>query len=198
MTPTPQNPCCRTCLSEKGMLPTTFIACPVCGNKRCPRATDHRLECTGSNKPGQPGSVYGALATCSTCNAKEPCLNVTKPGGKTEWACIGCWTRKRENERRDDPPVGVFGGVVATLKQQEAGTHAFTAGPAKLEVLSRLREHSGLPTYEAVIDRAIAIFDILQEWQLKGFGPDVKMDGPNNLQVNIDAYTTKEHIKYRS
>lgn len=189
MTPTPQNPCCRTCLSEKG-IPTTFIACPVCGNKRCPRATDHRLECTGSNKPGQPGSVYGALATCSTCNAKEPCLNVTKPGGKTEWACIDCWNRKRDNERNDDP--------TAKPKPQEEATHVFTAGPAKLEVLSRLREHSGLPTNEAVIDRAIAIFDILQEWQLKGFGPDVKMDGPNNLQVNIDAYTTKEHIKSRS
>jgi Zn finger protein HypA/HybF involved in hydrogenase expression len=32
--------------------------CPDCGNKRCPRATDHRLTCTGSNEPGQPGSIY--------------------------------------------------------------------------------------------------------------------------------------------
>lgn len=35
--------------------------CPVCGNKRCPRATDHRNECTGSNEPGQPGSSYPAM-----------------------------------------------------------------------------------------------------------------------------------------
>lgn len=32
--------------------------CPTCGNKRCPRATDHRNECSGSNEPGQVGSWY--------------------------------------------------------------------------------------------------------------------------------------------
>lgn len=35
-----------------------MILCPECGNKRCPRAIDHRLECTNSNEPGQPGSRY--------------------------------------------------------------------------------------------------------------------------------------------
>jgi hypothetical protein len=35
-----------------------MIVCPECGNKRCPRASDHRLDCTGSNEPGQAGSVY--------------------------------------------------------------------------------------------------------------------------------------------
>ena len=33
-----------------------------CGNKRCPKATDHRFECTGSNEPGQPGSIYGVAS----------------------------------------------------------------------------------------------------------------------------------------
>lgn len=32
--------------------------CPTCGNKRCPKANDHRNECSGSNEPGQPGSAY--------------------------------------------------------------------------------------------------------------------------------------------
>lgn len=32
--------------------------CPDCGNKRCPKATDHRNECSGSSEPGQPGSRY--------------------------------------------------------------------------------------------------------------------------------------------
>jgi len=32
--------------------------CPDCGNKRCPRATNHELECSGSNEPGQKGSIY--------------------------------------------------------------------------------------------------------------------------------------------
>lgn len=35
-----------------------MILCPKCGNKRCPHASDHRLDCTGSNEPGQAGSVY--------------------------------------------------------------------------------------------------------------------------------------------
>ena len=37
---------------------TTFIVCPTCGNKRCPHATDHNLQCTNSNEPGQKGSRY--------------------------------------------------------------------------------------------------------------------------------------------
>lgn len=37
---------------------TKMILCPVCGNKRCPHASDHYLPCTGSNEPGQAGSVY--------------------------------------------------------------------------------------------------------------------------------------------
>ena len=35
-----------------------MILCPDCGNKRCPKATDHRLQCTDSNEPGQEGSRY--------------------------------------------------------------------------------------------------------------------------------------------
>lgn len=42
-----------------------MIVCVECGNKRCPRAADHRLECTGSNEPNQPGSAYQVQArTC--------------------------------------------------------------------------------------------------------------------------------------
>lgn len=36
-----------------------FNVCPICGNKRCPHATDHNYECTNSNDVGQTGSVYG-------------------------------------------------------------------------------------------------------------------------------------------
>lgn len=35
-----------------------MILCPECGNKRCPKASDHEMECTGSNEPGQFGSRY--------------------------------------------------------------------------------------------------------------------------------------------
>jgi len=37
---------------------TVMALCEICGNKRCPHATDHELECTGSNEPGQKGSYY--------------------------------------------------------------------------------------------------------------------------------------------
>jgi hypothetical protein len=64
--------CCRKCEDATletvvGDLPNvravlemgrSFIVCGTCGNKRCPKATDHDLDCTGSNEPEQPGSWY--------------------------------------------------------------------------------------------------------------------------------------------
>lgn len=59
---------CRQCLRDRDernpSMPEfpaetgIFIVCEWCGNKRCPHATDHRLECRRSNEPGQAGSVY--------------------------------------------------------------------------------------------------------------------------------------------
>ncbi|UXZ62559.1 hypothetical protein NUJ28_07550 [Burkholderia multivorans] len=61
---------CLACIRERGDMIGNFpreccemILCATCGNKRCPHATDHRHDCTGSNEPGQPGSVYGAPAS---------------------------------------------------------------------------------------------------------------------------------------
>lgn len=55
----PENPgCwCRTCRPVV-LNDMRFVVCPDCGNKRCPRANDHRNACTGSNEPGQEGSAY--------------------------------------------------------------------------------------------------------------------------------------------
>ena len=50
------------------MLMPTFIVCPDCGNKRCPRATFHGYDCTRSNEPGQPGSIYGPVPGCARCH----------------------------------------------------------------------------------------------------------------------------------
>lgn len=50
---------CRRCFREAGgFLNVRMFLCPECGNKRCPKATDHRLDCTNSNEPGQEGSDY--------------------------------------------------------------------------------------------------------------------------------------------
>ncbi|EDR6629491.1 hypothetical protein XS22_001891 [Salmonella enterica subsp. enterica] len=50
---------CRTCRPVT-MSDMRFVVCHECGNKRCPRANDHRNDCTGSNEPGQIGSAYQA------------------------------------------------------------------------------------------------------------------------------------------
>lgn len=50
---------CRTC-RPVSIGDMRFVVCPDCGNKRCPKANDHRNSCTGSNEPGQDGSAYPA------------------------------------------------------------------------------------------------------------------------------------------
>jgi hypothetical protein len=53
--------CCHSCFKlDGGFMLDRMILCPECGNKRCPKASDHQLDCTGSNEPNQPGSVYTA------------------------------------------------------------------------------------------------------------------------------------------
>lgn len=60
---------CQHCYSG----PAIMILCPVCGNKRCPKATHHDHACTGSNEPGQPGSSYGTpMAPPTPSSLKEP------------------------------------------------------------------------------------------------------------------------------
>jgi hypothetical protein len=50
---------CIRCFKEAGgLMSVKMFCCTVCGNKRCPKATDHRLDCTGSNERGQKGSVF--------------------------------------------------------------------------------------------------------------------------------------------
>lgn len=51
---------CQTCCKKETGEYHLFrmVLCPTCGNKRCPRATNHELKCTGSNEVGQKGSIY--------------------------------------------------------------------------------------------------------------------------------------------
>ena len=63
---------CHACNKDvlvDGWLPynmSLMILCPVCGDKRCPHAYNHVIQCTNSNKPGQKGSVYGGLGKQAT------------------------------------------------------------------------------------------------------------------------------------
>jgi hypothetical protein len=45
---------CRECNPNAWWM----VVCRICGNKRCPHATNHENECTNSNETGQEGSVY--------------------------------------------------------------------------------------------------------------------------------------------
>ncbi len=61
MTDKPVSWCCRRCQDaslEGRWMMRTMVLCKTCGNKRCPKATNHELTCTGSNEPGQAGSDY--------------------------------------------------------------------------------------------------------------------------------------------
>ena len=52
---------CHTCRPIDATDPGSVYMrlCLECGNKRCPKATDHNNECSGSNDAGQVGSIYG-------------------------------------------------------------------------------------------------------------------------------------------
>ena len=61
----PGCPCyaCDVATQQEGQLWFARMSlCPTCGNKRCPGAADHTNECSGSNEPGQPGSLYPAVS----------------------------------------------------------------------------------------------------------------------------------------
>lgn len=57
---------CVSCLEKADPEPMSGLPwnimimslCTECGNKRCPKATNHENACTDSNEPGQAGSVY--------------------------------------------------------------------------------------------------------------------------------------------
>jgi hypothetical protein len=76
---------CYACASPRERL-TRMIVCPDCGNKRCPRGTDHRLDCTRSNEPEQPGSRY---AEGWVEPEVKDCLSVFTAPGEECRACEG-------------------------------------------------------------------------------------------------------------
>ena len=68
-TPAP-TPCgCYACDGSPAIR-SRYYLCATCGNKRCPHATDHRLPCTGSNEPDQPGSFYSDVSVTDALAAR--------------------------------------------------------------------------------------------------------------------------------
>ncbi len=53
---------CAQCCKDANDIQSRMILCPECGNKRCPKAQNHRYSCTASNVPEQIGMFDIALA----------------------------------------------------------------------------------------------------------------------------------------
>jgi len=51
-----------------------MFLCETCGNKRCPHAADHRHACSGSNAPGQAGSLYESAPVFSAADTSDASL----------------------------------------------------------------------------------------------------------------------------
>lgn len=74
---------CRKCdrAAKVGLSPLAalrvgagFIVCPECGNKRCPRGSNHELACTNSNLDGQPGSDWENVNPVADSSVEDPQL----------------------------------------------------------------------------------------------------------------------------
>ena len=109
---TPAACWCRNCdhAAKAGLSPlaalqlgSRFIVCPDCGNKRCPKGTNHELACANSNAPGQIGSEWEnvkpaastpapALLSLSQLDALAHALEEERQGCAAEPASpLGYW-----------------------------------------------------------------------------------------------------------
>jgi hypothetical protein len=71
--------CCHSCFKTSGgVMLDRMIVCPDCGNKRCPKASNHALKCTNSNDPNQVGSIYTAPPQRTEQNFCSRCGKRTK------------------------------------------------------------------------------------------------------------------------
>lgn len=55
--PSDYKHCCLACLDKDGYMRDRMYMCSICGNKRCPKAENHKFKCTNSNAVGQKGEL---------------------------------------------------------------------------------------------------------------------------------------------
>lgn len=116
---TEAKPCqCATCLPIDQK--THMVVCSICGNKRCPHATNHIFACTGSNQPGQPGSSYGTplytadQLAAAVAKERERCIGIIEshhiPVGNSAAGEMACeWTYDALKTIRDAIRAGETG-----------------------------------------------------------------------------------------
>lgn len=109
---------CRHCETERlkplpmmdRIFERSFIVCPDCGNKRCPKATCHGHECGGSNDSGQTGSEYG-IETCAACH---------QPAAQGECTCTVDQTTGWTDDKTFTPRCNVCGLIVGAVVRERA------------------------------------------------------------------------------
>ena len=142
----PEQCWCRTCRPIT-QADNRKVLCPDCGNKRCPKATDHRNACTGSNEPGQPGSSYPTVPAtapehldpadlCDVC--KEPVRY-----GSRHHACGEAMLRAKANAApatapvrkpmTDEDTLDLFSRIQLRMRFTDADARPFASGVASAE-----------------------------------------------------------------
>lgn len=81
---------------------TRMIVCAICGNKRCPHATDHRNACTNSNEPGQPGSSWENIKPFRAPESPQP---LAPPDTGNVGAIPVHWRALLSEEQRPQQPA---------------------------------------------------------------------------------------------
>ena len=125
------------------MYPTMarMFVCPVCQNKRCPRATDHRLKCTGSNEPKQAGSRYGGLDKPILVDweriNKENCIELTEEQIATAEALLAA--DAEVVRRRLQAEIAIKDAKIAKLEKLIDGLY-YALGPGADDVFDLISE----------------------------------------------------------
>ena len=81
---------------------TQMIVCPICGNKRCPHASDHALACTASNDP----IAAPAAAQAEPCIGSDP-VCPCQDGDACHYrdtATTKAWPIPQAEPKREPPP----------------------------------------------------------------------------------------------
>jgi hypothetical protein len=123
--PVAKRYCCHSCFKASGgVMLDRMILCSECGNKRCPKASDHNFSCTGSNEPGQWGSIYNTPPApqpvpVKTCHDGKPWPVAPKPWVDLTDEEIDLFINGRGDEDDDnyvEPTGDGFGLTDADLK----------------------------------------------------------------------------------
>jgi hypothetical protein len=121
--------------------------CSDCGNKRCPKASNHRHKCTGSNEVGQYGSIYTAPRELMTTIVKDEQGKVVAVTLTNEQHQVQevLWEAPRE---LSDEEIIEIGNAVVNLIDSNEGWIEFAKA-----ILKKGTSEMKLPKFEADLQK---------------------------------------------